>query len=662
MKKILRYLFASSIAILGIQIWNSDHTSLALAKTKYQAVSPNQQQTLPLGLVGRNDKQLDDFIYQTVTPGNPHYRKYLTPHQFGRQYGLSGQNVKVVGKYMHQHHLKTDVYPGNLLMTVAGKTKDIENTFGIQIKQSTNRKHNYQVTAGQAKVDRQIAKHISYVDQDFLDRRINQSTKNKGSKPATTSASAEEQLLAKVKDPNIADRSFRKFGRIYNTASLYQNGNGGQHQTIGVLATADFKLRDIRGYWKKYGVDSNLDRIKKVYVDHNMATSAGDRAETSMDVQQASVMAPNANINVYIGNNYNNSDLLTSYATAISKDNVDVISNSYGGFESDVKPGAKNIAEVKILNQLLKQAAAQGITTFNASGDNGAYAFQDGSKKRSVGIPADSPYMTAVGGTILSFKDLPFSVISGTSPDFKLQNDKRVSIDHESAWNSVNLIEQYGIKYVKQVKADYIKYLMKKAKTKQQRDTISKSLQAGQRQPTKVTANQLYTEYSGSGGGFSSFFARPKYQQGVSGVGTYNAKQYINTKAGLLNHNPKLITGKASGRNVPDISGNASLLTGYSVYLNGHDELFGGNGTSVITPQMAGMAAVINSAQGQRTGFWNPQLYRFAQQSNSPFTPLNRLDDNNLYYTGQPGKLYNQSTGLGTVDFTKLNQAFSAAK
>ncbi|EEI72659.1 hypothetical protein HMPREF0496_0091 [Lentilactobacillus hilgardii ATCC 27305] len=43
------------------------------------------------------------------------------------------------------------------------------------------------------------------------------------------------------------------------------------------------------------------------------------------------------------------------------------------------------------------------------------------------------------------------------------------------------------------------------------------------------------------------------------------------------------------------------------------------------------------------------------QKNNSPFTPLNStIDNSNLYYTGQPGTVYNQATGLGTTDFPKL--------
>ncbi|KRN26527.1 hypothetical protein IV38_GL001519 [Lactobacillus selangorensis] len=59
-------------------------------------------------------------------------------------------------------------------------------------------------------------------------------------------------------------------------------------------------------------------------------------------------------------------------------------------------------------------------------------------------------------------------------------------------------------------------------------------------------------------------------------------------------------------------------------------------------------------------GFWNPQIYKLAQDKDkTPFTVLDSDSNNsNLYYVGQPGKVYNQATGLGTVNFEKLYDAY----
>ncbi|MHA8262668.1 hypothetical protein ACYATO_02870 [Lactobacillaceae bacterium Melli_B3] len=237
-----------------------------------------------------------------------------------------------------------------------------------------------------------------------------------------------------------------------------------------------------------------------------------------------------------------------------------------------------------------------------------------------------------------------------------LTHDKVVSLNQERAWSNGTLLQLFGKNYMKQANQEVIKNLAKAPGGK--RILVKLAKQIAKANGQNQSKAKQYSSIQGTGGGFSELFAKPDYQKGISGVGTYNARQFINFKNNEYSIDSKLIKGTKTGRNLPDISGAADGLTGYEIYYNGR-WIKNISGTSIVGPQMAAMAAVINSAQGQRTGFWNPQIYRFAKTSNSPFTPLNSLDDNNNYYVGQPGKLYNQATGLGTVNFDKLNQAFS---
>jgi len=53
---------------------------------------------------------------------------------------------------------------------------------------------------------------------------------------------------------------------------------------------------------------------------------------------------------------------------------------------------------------------------------------------------------------------------------------------------------------------------------------------------------------------------------------------------------------------------------------------------------------------GHRIGLWNPQLYRLAQTGASPVTPISAsgTSNDNLYFTGTRGTLYNPAVGLET--------------
>ncbi|HEX3807340.1 MAG TPA: hypothetical protein VHV52_11230, partial [Gaiellaceae bacterium] len=85
-------------------------------------------------------------------------------------------------------------------------------------------------------------------------------------------------------------------------------------------------------------------------------------------------------------------------------------------------------------------------------------------------------------------------------------------------------------------------------------------------------------------------------------------------------------------------------------------------GTSFVAPQLNGTTAVIDSALGRRVGFWNPAIYKFAGQHNSPFAPLDTAGttNDNLYYSGAPGNVYNVGSGLGVPDFAKLASDFGS--
>ena len=85
-------------------------------------------------------------------------------------------------------------------------------------------------------------------------------------------------------------------------------------------------------------------------------------------------------------------------------------------------------------------------------------------------------------------------------------------------------------------------------------------------------------------------------------------------------------------------------------------------GTSFVSPQLNGSTAVIDSYVGHRVGLWNPSIYQFATQRNSPFDPLNGTGTNNdnLFFTGTPGTVFNPSSGLGVPDFTALGNDFAS--
>jgi subtilase family serine protease len=100
---------------------------------------------------------------------------------------------------------------------------------------------------------------------------------------------------------------------------------------------------------------------------------------------------------------------------------------------------------------------------------------------------------------------------------------------------------------------------------------------------------------SASAGGFSHLFARPAYQDGVSGTG--------------------------ATRGVPDVAGDASPDTGLALAATGPGGGYGlspASGTSAAAPFWAALIALADQEAGHPLGFVNPAIYRIAR---GPFYP-----------------------------------------
>ena len=94
-----------------------------------------------------------------------------------------------------------------------------------------------------------------------------------------------------------------------------------------------------------------------------------------------------------------------------------------------------------------------------------------------------------------------------------------------------------------------------------------------------------------SGGGVSTVFALPAWQQGLSVV----------TSDG---------TSTLAKRGVPDVAGDADPQTGYQVRVDGEDTVVGG--TSAVAPLWAALIARLNAITGTQAGFVNQRLYQNA--------------------------------------------------
>lgn len=124
-----------------------------------------------------------------------------------------------------------------------------------------------------------------------------------------------------------------------------------------------------------------------------------------------------------------------------------------------------------------------------------------------------------------------------------------------------------------------------------------------------------HDEYGASGGGISSLFAKPSYQNNIG----------INT----------------TKRCTPDVVSNGDPATGYLIYMNGGWWTVGGSSCSA--PLMGGLTGRLNQHKGTSIGFMNIKLYQ-----NKPCVAI--TEGNNGAYTASAN--YNCASGEGRLNGT----------
>lgn len=589
--------------------------SAVLKKASFFSDMPDSKKiSIDIVLKTRNQTLLQRFIQDSVNPASSAYHHYISVKTFKDTFGAAAGTVNEATSYLKKYGIHTSVYPDNLIITATGTVGQFNKAFSVDIQKAKLSGKTFQATKQDPTVPQYISKNVLAV----LGLSDYSMFSSQSVKPPVRMHSQQSSGPLQQNPSDLVHR--------YHASSLYNNGNRGKGQTIGIVTLATFNTSDAYHFWEKEKIKTKANRIHVKTIDGSPSWDGYD--ETTLNVEQSGALAPDADINVYVGSD-TDSGFIDAFASAINENKAQQISDSWGNSETVLIKATKEKVQspeyAQVFDELLSEACAQGISSFAASGDTGAYDDQQalGTYQLDVDNPADSPYITAAGGTTLPWRA---TTANGT----------HISVSSERAWGW-----------------DYLYHFF---------DTIGLNTAKGRAQ----------NYFSGGGGGFSVLFPTPDYQKAVSGVNTYTAAQEWQPNKTYTSvqrmKKAKIATGKGAGRNVPDIAMDADPYTGYKVYYSspgkpgnqGKWDTYGG--TSLVAPQLAGLNALMNNAEHSRIGFWNPQIYRFAKLKSSPFHPLNTKGtaNDNLYYTGTAGKLYNQATGLGTPDFSSLAGLFKS--
>ena len=162
--------------------------------------------------------------------------------------------------------------------------------------------------------------------------------------------------------------------------------------------------------------------------------------------------------------------------------------------------------------------------------------------------------------------------------------------------------------------------------------------------PAETVWNDVY---GSGGGGVSSDFAQPAWQ---NGPGVASAPALAQCQA----------IGRTSCREVPDVSASSDPAHGYPIYFSGSWEIVGG--TSAASPLWAAMSAVVDQGLGGAAGLVNPTLYGAGTCATSPFNDVTVGNNALLSSSGSRFSAtanYDLATGWGSADAARLETALA---
>ncbi len=366
------------------------------------AVADAQPVTRMVLLLQRSAEQeaaLRQLMEEQQSKGSPNYHAWLTPDQFGAQFGPADADVQAVTAWLTSHGFQNiKVGKGRTTVEFSGNVGQVRNTFATEIhKYNVNGEEHFanvsdpQIPAALAPVVRGIAALHNFRPKPMVHRlgTFQRNAKTGEVRPAFTFTDVNGTFYAM----GPAD-----FATIYNIPS----GSTGAGQSIAIVGQSNINVQDVTNFRSIFGLPAySPGQLNVILNGPDPGLVSGDEGESDLDVEWAGAIAPAATIDFVVTESTQTDATagIDGSAMYIVDNNVaPILSESYGACESGL--GTTGNA---FYNALWQQAAAEGITVVISAGDSGSAGCDNPSAPASGGVAvsglASTPFNVAMGGT-----------------------------------------------------------------------------------------------------------------------------------------------------------------------------------------------------------------------------------------------------------------------
>ena len=568
---------------------------------------PMQRMLLLLQRSAAQETALRQLLDAQQTKSSGSYHSWLTPQQFGTQFGPSDADVQAVTDWLTRQGFQVaKVAAGRTAIEFSGNVGQVRNAFHTEIHRFAANGEEHFANVSDPAIPEALAPVVSgVVALNNYPKQSHAKVVGAFQRDLATGQVRPVKPLFTYTDSNGTFYGLgpADFAKIYNIPA----GATGAGQSIAIVGQSNINIQDVRDFRSLFGLPANDPQIIVNGPDPGLVS--GDEGESDLDVEWSGAVAPAAQIFfVTSQSTQSNPTQVTAgidlSALYIIDNNVaPVMSESYGSCEASL--GATGNA---FYNAMWQQAAAQGITVAISSGDTGSAACDPG-------LPPANQNAAALGIAVNGIGSTPYNVIVGGT-DFN-QTPSTLS----TYWNSTNAAttQLSALGYIPETVWN---------------DSACAAMTPAPTTCASVDPNQ--GDISAGGGGPSNCATG----SGTSCVGY--PKPAFQTG----------ITPADSVRDVPDVSFFASNGQNFSFYIvcqsdqnpnnapcdlttsptSGTHNFLGVGGTSGSTPSFAGIMALVNQSEvtagrSGRQGNANFVLYAlaaketFASCNSSKFTP-----------------------------------------